>query len=226
MKKLELWLPAPMNGITQKFAENATDLYKKSGLIGHSAIDWAATYGTPQYCVAENSYCYSVMNKDNSNLDKYRAVFSLVEGGNGLSDLSEVSYGHCKDIYAEVGKTYQPGDILYSAGNTGDVYAGGLKVSLAKKNAGSTAGTHLHAPQVRPVRRVKERSAKKQYLTDANGVLKYQGYYYEIVDYANGTNGCINPMPFFNGVLATEYTKKVLALMQKLLALRRLLGLK
>lgn len=204
MRKLEIYLPTHRVFITQGFSENANDSYKKSGLVGHTAIDWHFEHGQNVPNCVENAYCYSLMNKDNPDPDKYRAVFTLVNADNGVSDWAEVSYGHADQIIAEVGKTYQPGDTLMTAGNTGTVYSGGRLITKAEKLKGSTAGTHLHGPQVRPVKRVKKTSKKKQYLSDGFGLLKLDGYYFEIVNYENGTNGCVNPALFLNNTLATE----------------------
>lgn len=181
----------------QPFGANEVALYDGQGLKGHTAEDYGFGWGQPVPNCAKDAYCYSVMNKDNANPMKYRAVFTLVEGDNGLSDWSEISYGHASDILAVPGQIYQPGDVLMKCGNTGDVYAFGQYVTKEQKLAGSKAGAHLHGPQVRPVRKVKKRDSKKNYLTDANGYLKLNGDYFEIVDYKNGYAGCINPGPFY-----------------------------
>lgn len=208
MSKLELYLPAPFSAITQGFAENANISYARDGLVGHSAIDWAVLYGDPIYNLAEDAYCYSVINRNNPDLMKYRAVFTLVNADNGISEWAEVSYGHLDKINAAVGTTYYPGDTLGTCGNTGTVFAGGLEVTYKMKLAGSKAGAHLHGPQVRPVKRVTRTSKGKQYLYDGFGLFKKDGYYFEIINYENGTNGCINPKPFFTKGLASEEAKK------------------
>lgn len=209
MSKLSILLPVPLTAITQGFAENATIAYKRDGLIGHTAQDWAIPHGNPVPNCAENAYCYSVLHRGNPDLMKYRSVFTLVEGDNGVSDLAEVSYGHFDQITAEVGKTYQPGEILGTAGNTGTVFSGKKEVTAAQKNAGSKAGTHLHGPQIRPVRRVNRTSKGKTYLYDGYGIYRKDGYYFEVINYENGTNGCINPAPFQSGRLASDYAALV-----------------
>lgn len=232
MKKLELWLPAPLYRITQGFSENANDSYKEDGLLGHTTIDWDFKYDDNVPNCTEDAYCYSVINKDNPDPGKYRGVFILVNADNGVSEWAEASYGHANKILAEVGKTYQPGEILMTAGNTGTVYSGGNLVTTAQKKAGSKAGTHLHGPQVRPVKRVKKIASNREYLYDGYGVFKKDGYYFEVIDYENGTNGCINPLPFFNGKLASEYAAKIakmklqITLLQKVVALLMKLRLK
>lgn len=187
-------MPAALSLVTQSFGQNANTLYQSTGLKGHTAIDWQATWDTPGINCADDAYCYSVINRDNPDLSKYRAVFTLVET---LAGSYEVSYGHCNQILAEVGKTYQTGDVLYTAGNTGSVFFAGKEVTTAMKLSGIRTGTHFHAPQVRPVKRVDKTDAKHQYLSDGYGLLKKDGQYFQVIDPDNGFNGCIDPAPFF-----------------------------
>lgn len=54
---------------------------------------------------------------------------------------------------------------------------------------------------MRPFRRVKVTSPNGQLLSDGFGVYRYsEGYYYEVIEYGNGFNGCVPPV--FNGTLA------------------------
>lgn len=198
--KLELYLPLPKVLRGQAFGNNDTPLYAAQGLKGHTAEDWGFGYGQAIPNLAKDAYCYSVMNKDNADPMKYRAVFTLVSDTDGK--WYEISYGHASDILAVVGQTYQPGDVLMKCGNTGDVYAFGQYVSKADKLAGSKAGAHLHGPQIRPVKRVTKRVSSKKYLTDANGYLFKDGWYFEILNYENGYNGCVSADPFYNSKLA------------------------
>lgn len=193
-QKLELALPFPRSLITQAFGANANVSYERDGLKGHTSQDWGAAYGAPILNLADDAYCYSTMSKDNPDPSKYRAVFTLVETETGIY---EISYGHCSEIYAVPGQTYKTGDVLALVGNTGTVFAGNHEVTKAERLAGSKAGAHLHGPQVRPVRKMKIRSSKKQYLSDGNGLLKIDGFYFEVLDYTNGYNGCVNPEPFY-----------------------------
>ncbi|MEP2085080.1 MAG: hypothetical protein ABJP87_04335 [Bauldia litoralis] len=209
-----LWLPFPKSFLTQGFGANANPLYSGQGLKGHTAEDWGVTWGALGLCVADNSYCYAVMNRDNPDPSKYRAVFTIVETATGTY---EISYGHCSAIMAEVGKTYMASDPLYRVGNTGDVYSGSHKVTKAERLAGSKDGSHLHGPQVRVLEKVKRRTGR-QLIYDGNGVLKRDGYYYEVVDYDNGYNGCIDPAPLYNGVLA-ENKPEILSAYAKLIVL-------
>src|SRR3990167_5945480 len=152
---LTLTPPAPFSKRTQPFNANANPLYSGKGLKGHTAEDWDLGWDKPVKVLSPKAYCYSVMNKDNADPMKYRAVFTLVQGYNGLSDWAEISYGHANKILAVPGETYYEGETLMTVGNAGTVYAGGRLVTKEEKLAGSRAGHHLHGPQVRPVRRVK-----------------------------------------------------------------------
>lgn len=205
-KDLQIYLPFPKSLITQRFDVNANVSYARDGLKGHTAYDWGAEYGTPVPNCAPEAYCYSLLNKDNPDLMKYRAVFTLVETKNGIY---EVSYGHFDHILAEVGKTYSVGEILGTVGNSGTVFSGDHEVTAQEKNEGSKAGAHLHGPQVRPVKKVTKTLKNKQYLSTGKGLLKRDGYFLEVINYKNGFNGCVSLAPFSTEKLATK--KKTVA---------------
>lgn len=196
---MELYLPFPRSTITQPFGANANTLYAGQGLKGHTAMDWGTACGTPLPNCAEG-YCYSHINKDNSDLSRYRAVFFIVESDKGVF---EVSYGHLDQIHAEPGRYYKVGEIIGTTGNTGDVYSWGVKVTQYRPGC---PGGHLHGPQVRPVKKVTKKARGKRYLTTSNGVFKKDGFYYEILNYNNGYNGCVDPEPYIVNTLAAEAT--------------------
>lgn len=205
---MNIYLPYPKSTITQRFGANANPLYAGQGLRGHPAYDWGVAWGTDVPNCVKDAYCYSIMHKDDPVLMDYRAVFTIVEDENG--DVYEISYGHLSDITAEVGKTYQVGDIIGRVGNTGPVYAGAHQVTEAEKDAGSHAGAHLHGPQVRPCRKVRSPITGpgyfNHYLTTADATLyrDAEGFYYEVIDYQNGYNGCISLAPFSTETIATD----------------------
>lgn len=188
--------------ITQPFSKNYNAYYKEGGLLGHSGIDMAKNHGDTIYC-AVDSICTGVGNKDNPDLMRYRAVYTLiddVEGGVAY----EVSYGHLGEIFAEKDQILKVGDKIGTQSNTGDVASGGVKVTKEMKDAGSTAGTHLHF-QVRLLKKVEKKEKGKLYLTDVNGkTVRKDSCYFEIPEYFNGFNGCIDPAQFFNGKYAHE----------------------
>lgn len=197
---MELYLPFPRSSITQPFNANANPLYAGQGLKGHTSMDWDTACGTPLPNCAEG-YCYSLMNKDNPDLSKYRAVFMLVESDKGVF---EVSYGHLDDIYAVPGRYYRVGEILGTTGNTGDVYSWGVKVTKYRPGC---PGGHLHGPQVRPVKKVAKRAKNKRYLTTSDGVFQKDGFFFEVLNYDNGYNGCVDPELYMVNTLATEAIK-------------------
>lgn len=193
--------PFPRSKISQGFAQNATAFYKENNLTGHPSIDYAVPCGTPIPNLVEGAFCYSVMNKDNANLDRYRAVFTLVEDKNYVY---EISYGHLDKIHAIPGTYLKLGESIGTTGNTGDVYMGDLKITNDLRKKIPCAGGHLHGPQVRKCKKVSKQSKGKTYLSNANGIYKWNGSYIEVVDYNNGVNGCVDPMKFYNGKLAVQ----------------------
>lgn len=215
-----LYRPFPASQISQKFGLNANSFYSENGLKGHTSEDYDCTFNAPILACADG-LVYSVMNRNNPDLDKYRAVFQLVEHGDFVY---EVSYGHLNNIDATVGRVYYAGEKLGTAGNTGPVYAQGRRVTLAEKLGGSTAGTHLHGPQVRKCRFTPIPDG--QMLFDGNGLLMHKGKYVQVIDYANGFNGCVNPEQFYNGKTAQEAAQERIQLLTTLLkALQKMLSL-
>lgn len=194
MNKLELYEPFTRNLITQGFAENAATYYKDNGLIGHPAIDYGVTCGTPIRNCIDGAFVYSLLNRDNPDLTRYRAVLTLKEVG-GI--VYEYIYGHMDRIDVSPGQTLSLGHVLGTSGNTGEVWSNGVKVT---KHRPGCPGGHLHA-QLRTCKKVKKTTKGKQYLVDGLGIYKWDGYYLEILDFKNGTNGCVNPMNYYNGLL-------------------------
>lgn len=208
-KTLQVYLPYPKSSISQKFGDNATAFYAGQGLKGHPAYDWAVSWATKIPNCTKDAYCYSVMHQNDPTLMDYRAAFFIVETETGVY---EVSYGHMSTILALVGKTYRPGDTIGLIGNTGPVFVGQHEVTEAEKDAGSHAGSHLHGPQIRPVKKVKQLTKNSVwYLHDEKGFYKDKdGYYYETLAYENGYNGCVSLASFSTETLATDYKAALL----------------
>lgn len=178
--------------VTQGFAKNFNPHYVNGGLKGHTGIDMVSKHLAPIYSIVD-SYCYSHVNRENMNLKKFRAVYTLVELNGAWY---EISYGHLMDIYAHP-KTYlKAGTLIGNQGATGDVYIGGKVPTDEERKNG--AGSHLHL-QFRAVKPVDARDSRKKYLTDSNGTLKYLDKYWEVIDYHGGYHGCVDPQPFFDG---------------------------
>jgi hypothetical protein len=202
-KTLAVYLPYPKATIAQRFGANANPLYASQGLQGHTAYDWGVPWGTEiPNCVA-NAYCYSLMHVDDPVLMDYRAAFFIVETQTGVY---EVSYGHLSEASAEVGKTYQVGDIIGKVGNTGACYVGQHLVTEAEKRAGSHAGAHLHGPQIRILAKTQFSNKYDRYVTLADGskFVDRAGYFYGIPGYNNGYNGCVSLAKFSTERLAVK----------------------
>lgn len=222
MPKLEISRPYEDVLVTQEFGAKANGSYEAAGLKGHSAIDYGVPWGMPIFNTVDDAYVFSTLNLENPNPEKYRAVFTLFEPGDGF--VYEVSYGHCSAIFAKPGTTIKAGTVIANVGNTGPVFSGGVQVTKEAKLAGSRTGAHLHY-QVRKLEKVKKKTGR-QLIYDGNGVLKLNGFYYEVVDYDNGFHGCIDPRPLFNSFTA-QNAPKVLSTYAKIIALlKQKLGLK
>lgn len=158
-----LWRPPRAWVKTQGFGLNGTPLYASTGLAGHTSEDYVSAYDTPIPALCDMKITW-IANQDDPDF-KYRAVF-------GRYGEAEVSYGHLNKIFVVVGQEVKAGDIIGTMGNTGDVYVNGKAITVEERKAGSKAGTHLHGVQVRII---------KNWDT------------YEVENYNNGYNGCINP---------------------------------
>lgn len=185
---MKLYIPYKQWIITQKFEENANSYYKEAGRKGHGAWDLVGLGDKNIFC-SHDGYIFSVLNKDNPDLMKYRAVYTLIEDS-GI--FYELSYGHFDKIFVEEGEI-KKGQVLGTEGNTGNVASGGVKVTLeAKKKAlPNMPGRHLHW-QLRQVLPVDKKVSGKKYLTNSKGTFKKDGKYFEVLNYDNGYNGCID----------------------------------
>lgn len=181
---MKYYLPCPHSRITQGFGGNP-EVY--APLKGHPAHDFEFAWDEEVPFVA-NSYVYSKLNEGSKDPDKYTAVCTIVEEG---GEVDEIIYGHPHLMPVEIGRMYSVGETAARAGNKGMVFSYGRRITKEEKLAGSTAGTHLHL-QRRPCKKVSQINKGKKYLRDANGNFKKDGFYYEILDYDNGYNGCAN----------------------------------
>lgn len=187
---------------TQGFGQNATSTYKASGWLGHTGLDLVADFGSKIYaCIG--GYVHEVSNKDNPNPERGRAVKVLYQES-GLT--YEIGYHHLDHIEVSVGDEIKVGQLIGTQGNTGNVYSGGERVTKEMRLNGSKAGTHLHL-EVRLCKQVEKKEKGKTYLK--NGV-DINGFYYEIVEYGNGYNGCVDPEQFLINKKPVEVKTKTL----------------
>lgn len=188
---MKLIYPVEPHQQSQGYSGNANPSYGNAGLKGHGAIDFLGYYGEPIFSSCD-AYLYSNINFGQSP-DRYRAVYTLVDDGDFVY---EVSYGHVIDSPVPI-KTYvKQGQVIARMGNFGTVYLGNHLVTNEEKLNGSQQGTHLHF-QIRKCIKVSKTKSDKHYIKDSNGYVRLNDMYIEILDYGNGYNGCIDPIPFF-----------------------------
>ncbi len=182
--------------VQQGFGGNATATYKASGLKGHSGTDETCGYGSPIHCYHNSAYVYKVLDEQNPSNDGsgFTGVFTIVE--NEL-EVFEFLYGHC-DPTCSVGQNLALGDVVGTEANHGEVYSGGVRITLEMQKAGDKRGSHRHN-QKRILRKDKTLLPSTNYLLDKNGYFYYKGFFYAVPYYSNGFNGCVDwTLPLFN----------------------------
>lgn len=190
----------PEGYLTQPFGVNYNNSYTSSGLKGHTGEDYVIHWKAPIRAVVTGEV-YSILNEHNPNTDKYRAVFQLVDDGEYSY---EVSYGHIDSALCKEGEIVKVGTPIATEGNYGLCFVGGVQVTPSEKANGK--GHHLHF-QVRKLIRVKKRKAGKQYIRNSEGLVVRNGLYYEVLDYMNGYNGCIDATIFYTTSLPYQKPK-------------------
>ena len=175
--------------IFQGFGGNITNTYKASGLLGHTAIDNSCGYGSQIHAYWGNEYVYKVLTVENPSNDGtgFTGVFTIVDDERGCF---EFLYGHCNPS-VKVGQILALGEVLGTEANNGEVYAGGMRISLAMQKSGDKRGSHRH-DQKRPVDKVKDWNSTDHFLSQGSASYFKDGFYYKIVNYKNGYNGCVD----------------------------------
>lgn len=162
---------------------------------GHPGIDMQCGYGSQIHSPID-MMIYKVLTVANPSRDGsgFTGVFGIVDDG---IELYEYLIGHC-DPTCSVGQFIKAGEVVGTEANHGRVYWNGQEITLAMQKAGDKRGTHRHC-QKRPVRKVRQTQTGKRYLDDysdwpAGSIHRDDsGYYYEVWDWFNGFNGCIDP---------------------------------
>lgn len=177
---------------TQGFSKNDNSSYKDRGIQGHSGTDYDCGHGTPVLSLYD-FYCYKVIGRNQANDGSgFTGVFGIVDNG---IELFEYLAGHLEPS-AVVGQHYKKGDIIGTQSNHGKVYSGGVEITKSMQDAGDTRGSHTHH-QKRPLKKKKDYNGS-YFLTDTKGITvggyyrDPEGYYYEIYDWPNGYNGCVD----------------------------------
>lgn len=176
---------------TQKFGANATDTYSKGGLKGHSGVDSSCGFGSPILSYWDNEYVYKVLTKENPSADGsgFTGVFTIVEH-NGI--VFEFLYGHCNPAPNLLGKIISRGALVGTEANNGEVYSGGVRITLDMQRNGDTRGSHRH-DQARLLKKESSVRPGVPYLSSlGGGIFHKDGYFYAMVDIDNGFKGCFD----------------------------------
>lgn len=199
----------------QGFGQNFNPSYHQGGLIGHTGIDIGCGYGTPIQALCTGMVYSTYPITPRVTQDGYTAVFQLVTTP---LEVFEFSYGHVSEIDCQIGQQVTAGDVIAKEGNYGTVYSGNIRITVDQENSGNHAGSHRHY-QKRPVKRVATTTPDKHYLQTADGIY-YDGSYYEIYDFTNGFNGCVDwSAPLFTRNLQQGMTGYDIYLLQRALVL-------
>lgn len=200
--------------IGQCFGGNANPFYKGIGLKGHTGWDENCGWGT-DIASYVNGKVYSLYTPDKPASDGFTAIYTLVETP---LETFEFCVGHVSQINVKIGDNITKGQIIGKEGNHGVVYSGGQLITLAMQAAGDHRGNHRHN-QKRCLVKSKTAVPGKTYLSTVNG-LYFDGNYYEIVNYNNGYNGCVDFMaPLFNRDLYVGTSGYDVLLLQRALVL-------
>lgn len=162
----------------------------------HTGIDNSCGYGSEIKALWGNEYVYKVLTKENPSNDGsgFTAVFTIVDNG---IEVFEFMYGHCNPSVT-VGQILTKGQVLGTEANNGEVYSGGVRITLEMQRNGDTRGTHRH-DQKRILAKHKRMMSGVPYLLDRNGLFVRDGFLFTIPYQNNGFNGCVDwTLPLLN----------------------------
>ena len=202
--------------VTQSFAQNANDLYKKNGLKGHNAIDSSCGYGSNITSKVSGKVVGLWTPQNPAPSDGYTAIYILCTT---KLETFEWCTGHPSEILIDKGARVEKGQLIGKEGNKGSVYYGGIKITLKMQKAGDRRGSHRH-DQKRPVRLVAKRRNGFKYLQYGDGYLRSpSGMYYEYaID--NDFAGCVDwTKPLWNRDIHVGITGYDVELLQRALGL-------
>lgn len=181
--------------ISQPFGANFNNSY--APLRGHPGIDYDGGYGAPVHSLFEQEYVYKVLDVDHPANDGsgFTGVFTIIDNG---IECFEFLYGH-GDPCVKVGQILTPGTLIMTQANHGEVYYGGLRITLAMQKAGDKRGTHVHG-QKRILRKDAEMKPGVKYITTIdNTPFRLNNFYLAYAFQDNGYAGCIDfTLPLFN----------------------------
>ena len=177
----------------QPFGANYNPLYSGEGLKGHTGQDWSCGWGS-EIKSPVAGLCYKVWTPENTpDPAGYTRVDILVD--NGIESY-EYEIGHLTPS-VQPGTQVNVGDILGTEANHGPVFSGNIPISLAMQKSGDQRGHHRHE-QKRPFQKVLSTDGVLLSGQYGSTYRDDQGMYYQIWNYSNGYDGCIDPsLPIF-----------------------------
>lgn len=206
----------PQGRLSQKFLENHTSIYKDNGLAGHTGVDWKNGYGHAIF-TQNDGVVYKVI-KAGQTPSNWAAVYILSEG-EGMH--MEICYGHVSQALVREGEHVAAGQIIGLEGNSGDVFSGQRRITVAEQKAGSKEGAHCHESW-RPVKQEKAVTPGGHYLKRLDGsIYNSANGVYRIMYNNPQTRGHIDPFMY-----SDTPEKKVGLLKSTISALFALLALK
>jgi len=187
----------PAGGIFQGFGENIPD-YLPYYTKGHSGWDILAYLGAPVCAVADGVVV-------NLGTDP-KAGGGLTVRMFHIKEMLYSGYGHLSEILVREGEQVKAGQLIGKMGNTGFIISGGTKFW---GNAPAGRGVHLHLT----ICELEEGWASFTY--------PINGFYYRVKNLNNGTQGGIDPTPFFTDTIKAEIPDPRIPILQKLAELYR-----
>lgn len=175
--KLELKYPLKYISVNQSFGQNATDIYGKAGMKGHSGIDFYAPHGTPIYATHDGYAQYQIGN------DKGHGVIVVTDKKYDYKDtevyFKTVSW-HLVDF------TREPQYKSPIADKTGFVKVKTGDLIGYADNTGNSTGSHLHF-ELKPV--------------------EGEFGFWRNIEQSNGYYGAIDPKPYLPQQPIEEFKK-------------------
>jgi hypothetical protein len=175
--------------LAQGFGGHANPLYPPAG---HPGIDIHCGYGTPVHSLYDG--IVTLVWQPYTTSDGFTAVNILVDNG---IECFEWQIGHLTPCVNE-GDAIHKGDVIGYEANHGPVYSGNRLITIAEQKAGNQEGAHRHC-QMRPAMPVKPSDGYLLQKSNGGPYRDQGGFYYQIFNYNNGFNGCVDPfLPIFN----------------------------